>query len=93
MTWKRLTILGVLCALLVGTAVVSAAQMVSIDWSVAGSGGAHLQAGGVSVDNTLAQPVVGLSSAGDADLCAGFWCQAIATYKAYIPLILRGYSD
>lgn len=93
MKWKRLTTLGVLCALLVATAVVSAAPMVSVDWRVVGSGGAHLQAGGISVDNALAQPVARLSSAGDADLCAGFWCQVIATYKAYIPLILRGYSD
>jgi hypothetical protein len=83
--------LGVLCVFLVGTVAVSFAQSASIVWHGVGSGG-RLEQGNVSLENTLGQPVVGVSSSGDNTLCAGFWCLVSARYEVYVPLILKAYS-
>jgi hypothetical protein len=88
----RLITLCILCALLIlltGVAWARTAQNSLIDRSVIGSGGAYLEQGVVSLDNTLGQPVVGSYSDGNADLCVGFWCQIAFEYNVYIPLVLK----
>ncbi len=88
----RLITLGILCAVLIvlgGVAWARTVQSSSIDRSVIGSGGAHLEQGSISLDNTLGQPVAGSYSEGDADLCVGFWCQIAFEYNVYIPLVLK----
>ena len=80
-------VLGVLLALLAGLTWASAAASVATEWHVTGAGGASLEQGTLHVHNTLGQPVVGRYS--DANLCAGFWCRNIITYRVFVPLVLR----
>ncbi len=86
----RLITLCILCVLLIlltGVAWARTTQNRSIDRSVIGSSGAHLEQGPVSLDNTLGQPVAGGN--GNRELCVGFWCQIAFEYNAYVPLVLK----
>lgn len=92
MKTHRLITPGILCALLIllgGAAWARTAQNSSIDRSVIGSGGAHLEQGPVSLDNTLGQPVAGGYSDGNLSLHAGFWSQRASGYNIYLPLVLK----
>lgn len=90
MKMYRLITLCILCALLIllgGVAWARTAQNSSIGRSVIGSGGAQLEQGPVSLENTLGQPVAGGN--GNGEPCVGFWCQIAFEYNAYIPLVLK----
>lgn len=87
--------LAILAALLAGAAWAHTAQNSSIDRHVIGGGGARLKQGGIRLNNTLGQPVVGRHSGGDMTLCAGFWCQPAAAieHDVYLPLVLRNVNS
>jgi hypothetical protein len=87
-----LVALSVLCLLLVGATWARAAQGYTITRQVIGSGGAHLEQGSYTLDNTLGQLVVGLYTQGSTSLCAGFWCREIRYDFIYLPLVLRNSS-
>jgi hypothetical protein len=84
-----LVALSVLCLLLVGATWVRAAQGYTVTRRVIGGGGARLEQGIYTLDNTLGQPIVGRYSKGSTSLCAGFWCREIRYDFLYIPLVLR----
>ncbi|MCP4361868.1 MAG: tandem-95 repeat protein [Chloroflexi bacterium] len=45
----------------------------TIDWDVTAAGGGHFNQGIYSLDNTIGQPVVGVSSSGSSELSEGYW--------------------
>ncbi len=60
-----------------------------LPWSVLGGGGGSLGNGGITLDGTVGQPVVGQVSASSYALCTGFWCGAAGEYRVYLPVVLR----
>lgn len=87
-----LVALSILCLLLVGATWAGAAQGYTITRHVIGSGGAHLEQGNYTLDNTFGQPIVGRYSRGSTSLCVGFWCREIRYDFIYLPLLLRNTS-
>ena len=61
----------------------------SIERYVIGGGGGHAEAGGVMLDGTFGQPVVGIASNSSDELCSGFWCGVGVEYAVYLPLVLK----
>lgn len=55
---------------------------------VIASGGGHSETGGLTLDGTVGQAVVGTTTQGTFDLCSGFWC-GTGTYRSYLPLVLH----
>ena len=88
-SWILLSVLIVLLTLVVTP--VMAAGIMEIDWYVIGSGGGTATGGNYTLNGTIGQPVVGLSSSADLDLCSGFWCKLLEHYKIFLPQILRNY--
>ena len=85
--WIVLSVLVVLITLVVTP--VMAVGIMEIDWYVIGSGGGTATGGNYTLNGTIGQPVAGLSSSADLDLCTGFWCKVSDLYKTILPLILR----
>ncbi len=77
-------------ALAAGLAQAGSSATYAINWQVlAGGGGpAASTAGGVSLDGTFGQPVIGPSAGGAVTLGAGYW-HASAAAPVYLPIILR----
>jgi len=65
-------------AILLLTCIVSG-QTYQIDWYVIGSGGGHSESGAYSIDGTIGQPIVGMSSSANYRVEAGFWVGAGAS--------------
>jgi hypothetical protein len=87
-----LVALSILCLVLVAATWAQAAQGYNLTRHVISSGGARLEQGSYTLDNTLGQPVVGRYSRGSTSLCAGFWCREIRFDFVYLPLVLRNSS-
>ena len=61
-----------------------------IDRWVIGGGGGEASGGGVSLDASLGEPIVGISSGGSIALEAGFWTgSGGGTNQAFLPLLSR----
>jgi hypothetical protein len=58
-----------------------------VRWSVIGGGGGNTELGDYRMESTIGQGIVGLTSLGDYNLCAGFWCGAESIIKIFMPLI------
>mgnify|MGYP006281709501 CR=1 FL=1 len=84
-----LVVLGLLCLVWIGATWVRAAPTPTVIRRVIGGGGAHLEEGAYTLDNTIGQPVIGRNRRAGTTLCAGFWCQEIRLQFIYIPLVLR----
>jgi hypothetical protein len=66
----------------------SAAQ--GIGWWVLGSGGGPSSGGTITLDGTLGQPVVGVSTNGVTTLSAGYWFAGhVSGNTSFLPLIMR----
>lgn len=63
----------------------------TLDRQVSASSGAHLTGGSFALDNTVGQAVTGISQGGSYELCAGFWCNPLATagIRVWLPMIKR----
>ena len=93
---RKLTLIALTVALLLalalaaGLAQAGSSTHYAINWQVlAGGGGpAANTAGGVSLNGTFGQPVVGPSAGGAVTLGAGYW-HAGAAPSVYLPVILR----
>jgi len=59
-------------------------------WVIAGGGGSA-GSDGVSIRDTVGQPVIGRSAEGDISLSAGYWAGSVsgATYTYYFPIVMR----
>ena len=82
-----LTILLLLMVLV--TSSTRASGIMEIDWYVIGGGGGTGIAGDYTLSGTIGQPVTGLSSSADSDLCSGFWCRVLSGLRIFLPLVLR----
>ena len=77
-----------LCLLVVGVALARAPA--AIDWCVTGSGGSPSTGhGGVALNDTIGQPIIGLLGNEPVSVGAGYWYGAEARYRVYLPLALR----
>jgi hypothetical protein len=93
---QRLTLIALTLALLLalalaaGLAQAGSSATYAINWQVLAGGGGPVAstAGGVSLNGTLGQPVIGPSAGGAVTLGAGYW-HAGAASPVYLPIILR----
>jgi len=63
-----------------------------VDWWAMASGGAPSSGDSITMNGTLGQPLVGLSTGGDVVLSAGYWVAgavASAEYLVYLPVVMR----
>lgn len=89
-TPKRWIVLSVLAGLLFLVAIpVLAAGIPGIDWYVFGGGGGSATGGDYSLSGTIGQPLAGLDSDGDLELCSGFWCKVLAPLRILLPIIFN----
>jgi hypothetical protein len=82
----------VACLVLAAVPIASGAVGTVIDWGGFSGGGGSASSGSVSLNGSLGQPVVGVSSAGETQLSAGFWhVQAVGPlpYQVMLPLVVR----
>ena len=70
---KKIILLSLTLLLLAGTAALVYAGSTSIDWDVIAGGGGSTSSGDVTIEDTIGQPVVGASQAGDVAIDSGFW--------------------
>jgi hypothetical protein len=85
-----LALLLLLMSLLAGAVWAGSSDGPAVDWEVLSGGGAPAAAGGVTLNGTLGQTAIGLSSAGTRVLGAGFWYAAgKGVYDIYLPVVLR----
>ena len=87
-----LMILGILvCLGIVGGAL--AASNPAIGWQVISGGGASASGGVITINNTLGQPVIGVSSEDNISLGSGYWYGLSGSIDGmnhtYFPVILR----
>lgn len=84
--------LSLLLALLLLFGLVStvlAQSPIVIDWQVIAAGGGSTQGGGILINDTLGQPVVGTSSSYHMTLNAGYWSAIPPEFSIYLPLVER----
>ena len=84
--WMALIALVLL--ILMAASVALAAPGVAIDWWVMAGGGATAEGGGVTMNGTLGQPVIGVSEGEGVRLSAGYWAMP-PTMVVYLPVVLR----
>jgi hypothetical protein len=98
----RIAVFGLaalLILLLAGVARAGSSANYAINWQVFSGGGAPASAGNVSLNGSLGQTAIGLSSGGPVKLGAGFWSvlslvpqqpqAAPQNQITYLPLIFR----
>ena len=89
---KHLLLLGLALVLASGVALVAAAMTNGYEiprW-VIGGGGGESAAGDFYLVGTVGQPVTGLGSEADYNVCSGFWCGAgWFVHRVYLPLVQR----
>lgn len=86
-----LTILG---GLILVVAVLAAPAVTTLERSVIGGGGGYTAVSSIALGGTIGQVSVGTDSAGQYDLCSGFWCGLVTdsfspAYNLYLPLGIR----
>jgi hypothetical protein len=86
---RKVFLLSLIALTLLVSGARAAPNAPELSWYIIGGGGGHVENGIYSLDSTIGQMVVGTTSNGVYDLCSGFWCQAIAFARTYLPLILR----
>lgn len=86
--------MALLCglALVLGAVAVLAQGGSAVEWWViSGGGGSSSDGGSVALNDTLGQPVIGLSSSGGANLSAGYW-HARPSAELHCGLAAGGYD-
>jgi hypothetical protein len=73
---------------LISFTVVLAIDGTVVDWWVMASGGAPSSGGSITMNGTLGQPVVGLSSGENISMSAGFWVAGTEDL-VYLPMVMR----
>ena len=63
-----------------------------LSWNVIGGGGTGPQTGdGFSLRSTAGQVIIGPAGGSSPDLCAGYWCRAIAYFDVLLPAVLKNH--
>jgi hypothetical protein len=78
-----------LAALLVAGVAWAQVTQADIGWWVIASGGAASTGDNITLNATIGQPVVGISSGADITLSAGFWGGVAPVIKLYLPCITK----
>ncbi|CAG0929412.1 hypothetical protein PLCT1_01036 [Planctomycetaceae bacterium] len=87
----RLFVIGLALALLLSGTVMAQGplQGYDISWWTVDGGGSAISGGIYELHSTIGQPDAGILSVGSYTLAGGFWSGATASYKVYLPVILR----
>lgn len=72
--WRRMLFLGLAFSIAVTTLVYAGSTI--LDWDVVPAGGGRSVSGNVVIEDTIGQPVVGISQAGEVVMISGFWAMA-----------------
>jgi len=88
---KRTAVLIGLAGLLVLVSASLAAGTPSVEWAGVASGGGRDEVGDYTLNGTIGQAVVGLTTNVPYDLCVGLWCGGGGRAHIYLPLVLREY--
>jgi hypothetical protein len=72
---------------LAGVAFAGSSPRFDVYWQVLSGGGAPAEAGGVSLNGSLGQAVIGQSTSARFDLDAGYWRQG--SHMIYLPLVVK----
>ena len=92
MVTRKWIILGTLVVSLLFAGVALGSGTPSIDRWVIGGGGGSVAVGGISLDGTIGQWVVGSDKSGTIELGHGFWGGGWdERYAIYLPLVLMNY--
>ena len=89
---KKIVLISVLAlaVMLVVTGVALAVAGAQVQREIISGGASASAGGGISMQATLGQPVVGVISGGDVTLEQGFWHSVVAVvYQVFLPLVLR----
>ncbi len=86
---KRAIIVLALTGFLLLAGITLANGATTIDWKVMAGGGGHSESGVYVLDGSIGQSMAGTQSGGSYQLCAGFWCRALAQYHVYLPIVLK----
>ncbi len=63
-----------------------------LSWNTIDGGGAMVSSGGgYELGSTIGQPDAGVLSGGGYTLAGGFWYGATATYKIFLPLMIKNF--
>lgn len=91
MKMKAIVLALVLLVLIVSNAS-AAVNALELPRYVISAGGGRVTAGNYVLEGTIGQPVAGVVSQGNFDLCSGFWCSSnIPTelLKIFMPFIMK----
>ena len=95
---KSILISGVVASLLLlvlSLNLALATASTTLEWWTVGSGGGGSSAGGISLNGTIGQPLVGNNIAGNIEACSGFWecggalALAPSPPSLYLPVVLK----
>jgi hypothetical protein len=89
--WLFILLAALLLLLVVSVAGADVSQTALGAW-VIGSGGGRSEAGGLALQGTIGQAVVGRATSGSTELCAGFWCQpgdGDHEHAVYLPALMQ----
>jgi hypothetical protein len=86
-------LLAAVLLLIVAALSATAADGPDLSWWLIG-GGSRVSAGAVSLSGGVGQAVAGVMEAGNANMCAGFWCVPSLgpeppTQYGYLPLVVK----
>jgi hypothetical protein len=85
-----LTVLSVALAVSNATTLAQNGGGYDLTWSSIDGGGGDSTGGGYSLTGAIGQPDAGVLGGGGYTLNGGFWPGASATYKVFLPLVLKG---
>ena len=91
-TIRRLLVLGLLIAALAWSNALMFAQTgggYDLTWSTVDGGGGVSTGGGYTLSGTAGQPDAGALGGGGYTLVGGFWGGVAASYKVYLPVVIR----
>jgi hypothetical protein len=60
-----------------------------LSWYTIDNGGGSIGGGSYSLDGTIGQPEAGQVSSLSYTLVSGFWGRTVATYRNFLPLVLK----
>jgi hypothetical protein len=67
----------------------AALQTIAVDWWVFAGGGDRVERTGITLEDTLGQPLIGLSENGNVSLGSGYWYGMQYPASLYLPLLRR----